>query len=46
VPYALIQARGKPRFTALLHLAELPFYLAVLYLLERFSIIPGHSRAS
>lgn len=32
-PYALIQARGNPRFTALLHLAELPFYLAALYLL-------------
>jgi O-antigen/teichoic acid export membrane protein len=33
VPYALIQARGRPRFTALLHVAELPFYLAALYLL-------------
>ena len=33
VPYALIQARGNPRFTALLHVAELPFYLAALYLL-------------
>ncbi|MCW1401075.1 flippase [Novosphingobium sp. MW5] len=32
VPYALIQARGNPRFTALLHIAELPFYLAALYL--------------
>lgn len=33
VPYALIQARGNPRFTAMLHVAELPFYLAALYLL-------------
>lgn len=33
VPYALIQARGQPRFTALLHIAELPLYLAALYLL-------------
>ncbi|MFM6932100.1 MAG: flippase [Novosphingobium sp.] len=33
VPYALIQARGNPRFTALLHVAELPLYLAGLYVL-------------
>lgn len=33
VPYAYIQARGNPRFTALLHVAELPFYTAALYLL-------------
>jgi O-antigen/teichoic acid export membrane protein len=31
VPYALIQARGNPRFTALIHIAELPFYLVMLY---------------
>ncbi|APE27335.1 Membrane protein involved in the export of O-antigen and teichoic acid [Aurantiacibacter gangjinensis] len=31
VPYAYIQARGQPRFTALLHLAELPFYIALLF---------------
>lgn len=33
VPYAYIQARGNPRFTALLHVAELPVYVAMLYLL-------------
>lgn len=33
VPYAQIQARGNPRFTALLHIAELPVYVGLLYLL-------------
>ncbi len=31
VPYALIHARGNPRFTALLHSVELPIYAAMLY---------------
>lgn len=31
VPYAYIQARGNPRFTALLHVAELPLYVGALY---------------
>lgn len=31
VPYAYIQARGNPRFAALLHVAELPLYVGVLY---------------
>jgi len=31
VPYALIQARGNPRYTAGLHLIELPVYFAMLY---------------
>ncbi len=31
VPYAHIHARGDPRFTALVHLAELPLYCAMLY---------------
>lgn len=31
VPYAHIQARGDSRFTALVHLAELPLYGAMLY---------------
>lgn len=30
VPYALIQARGNPRYTAGLHLIELPLYFAML----------------
>lgn len=33
VPYALIQARGNSRYTAILHVLELPFYCAALYLL-------------
>ena len=31
VPYALIQARGNSRFTAILHLLELPLYFIMLY---------------
>jgi O-antigen/teichoic acid export membrane protein len=31
VPYALIQARGNSRYTAVLHLLELPIYAALLY---------------
>lgn len=31
VPYAHIHARGDSRFTALVHLAELPLYCAMLY---------------
>ncbi len=30
VPFGFIQARGDPKFTGLLHLSELPVYLAVL----------------
>lgn len=33
VPYAYIQARGNPKFTALLHVAELPVYVGMLYVL-------------
>lgn len=35
VPFSLIQARGDPRFTAVLSVVELPFYLLALYLLGR-----------
>lgn len=35
VPYGFIQARGAPRFTALLHLAEFPFYVLALFVLGR-----------
>jgi len=45
VPYAFIQARGNPRFTALLHLAELPFYLAVLFGLGHAFGLPGFAAA-
>lgn len=45
VPYALIQARGNPRFTALLHVAELPFYMAALYLLGMQWGLPGLAAA-
>ncbi|MBU7581146.1 MAG: oligosaccharide flippase family protein [Porphyrobacter sp.] len=31
VPYALIQARGNSRYTAVLHTLELPLYAAMLY---------------
>ncbi len=31
VPYALIQAKGNSRFTALLHVLELPVYFLMLY---------------
>lgn len=33
VPFAFLQARGQTRYTAMLHVAELPFYLALLWLL-------------
>ncbi|CAH0497934.1 flippase [Novosphingobium sp. CECT 9465] len=40
VPYAYIQARGNPRYTALLHVIELPLYTAALYLLHmKFGLI-------
>ena len=31
VPYALVQARGNSRYTAVLHVIELPAYLVMLY---------------
>ncbi len=45
VPYAFLQARGNPRFTALLHLAELPFYFAVLYSLGTYYGLVGFAAA-
>lgn len=37
IPYTQLQARGRPAVGALVHLAELPFYLAAFYLLaQRF----------
>lgn len=31
VPFGLIQAQGNPRFTAILHVVELPLYVALLW---------------
>ncbi|GAA0266916.1 oligosaccharide flippase family protein [Alteraurantiacibacter aestuarii] len=33
VPYTFLQARGNPRFTAILHVCELPAYFLLLYFL-------------
>lgn len=41
VPYAQIQARGNPRFTALLHIAEMPIYVSLLYLLGHTNGLAG-----
>lgn len=39
VPFALVQGAGRPDLTAKLHVAELPFYLAILWwLLTHFGI--------
>ncbi len=45
VPFAFIQARGNPRFTALLHCCELPVYLALLYGLGSKFGLPGIAAA-
>lgn len=45
VPYGFIQARGNPRFTALLHVAELPFYLALLFVLGSRYGLTGYAAA-
>ncbi len=45
VPYAYIQARGNPRFTALLHVAELPLYLALLFAMGTRYGLPGYAAA-
>jgi O-antigen/teichoic acid export membrane protein len=41
VPYAFIQGAGRPDITAKIHLLELPFYLALLWLLLRYRGIEG-----
>jgi O-antigen/teichoic acid export membrane protein len=41
VPYVLIQSAGRPDITAKLHLAELPVYFALLWLLTRHFGIEG-----
>lgn len=45
VPWSYIQARGNPRFTALLIVAELPFYLAALWALGRVWGLAGFAAA-
>jgi len=45
VPYALLQAAGRPDVTARLHLVELPFYLAAIWVLVSFWGIAGAAAA-
>lgn len=45
-PATLIQAAGQPRAMALLHLIELPIFIAVLYLLTRHFGIVGTALAA
>lgn len=45
VPYAYIQARGNSRFTALLHLCELPLYMVLLFGLGLAYGLPGVAAA-
>lgn len=45
VPYGFIQARGNPRFTALVHVAELPFYLLLLFVLGTQYGLAGYAAA-
>lgn len=45
VPFGLIQARGNPRFTAVLHLLELPAYIALLWLLGTWGGLAGMAAA-
>jgi O-antigen/teichoic acid export membrane protein len=45
VPYGFIQARGNPRFTALVHVTELPFYLLLLFVLGTQYGLAGYAAA-
>lgn len=45
VPYTLIQARGNPRFTALLHVSELPLYALMLFVLSSYFGLAGAAAA-
>jgi O-antigen/teichoic acid export membrane protein len=45
VPFGLIQARGNPRFAAMLHLAELPVYLVILWALGTWWGLAGMAAA-
>jgi O-antigen/teichoic acid export membrane protein len=41
VPFSLLQARGRANLTGVLHLAELPFYIALLWVLTETRGIEG-----
>jgi O-antigen/teichoic acid export membrane protein len=41
VPFSLLQARGRANLTGVLHLAQLPFYLALLWVLSKERGIEG-----
>lgn len=45
VPFSYLQARGYPRFTALLHVAELPVFVGLLWLLGRQYGLAGFAAA-
>jgi O-antigen/teichoic acid export membrane protein len=45
IPSAVIQASGRPDLTAKLHLVELPFYVAVLFLLVKTFGLQGAAAA-
>lgn len=45
VPYSFIQARGNSRFTATVHILELPFYMGVLIWLGLSFGLPGVAAA-
>jgi O-antigen/teichoic acid export membrane protein len=45
VPYTFLQARGNPRFTAILHVCELPLYTLLLYFLSSYFGLAGAAAA-
>lgn len=45
IPFALIQAAGRPDLTALLHLVQLPFYVAGLWVAIRYWGVEGAAAA-
>jgi O-antigen/teichoic acid export membrane protein len=45
VPFAMVQASGRPDITGKLHLAELPFYVATLWFMLKFRGIEGAAMA-
>ena len=45
VPYTLVQARGKPKLTALYHLAELAIYVPLIWILVSYLGLVGAALA-